>query len=268
MTSAAPAGQWGRIALGAICALVVAVPAYRAGALSGSGAVAASAVGTAIFARSAPRDTAALLTFFITSSALSRLPGRTRPEAGESRRNHRQVLANGGVAALLAALGGPDAGRLRLAQAGALAAATADTWATEIGMRWGGRPRSIASGVLLTPGESGGVTLLGTLAGGAGAALVGSVASGFGRAAVAATLAGLTGMLADSLLGATVQVRYWCPGCSAESERAVDARGHHLARSRGLPGLDNDAVNLLATGVGAAAGGLLSRPLGGRGTID
>lgn len=268
MTSAGPAVAWRRIGLGAVSAAGVAVPAHRAGTLSGSGAVAALAVGTAIFGGGTPRDTAALLTFFVTSSALSRLPGRTRPAIGESRRNHRQVLANGGVAALLASLGGPRGGRVRLALAGALAAATADTWATEIGMRWGGRPRSIASGVPLTPGASGGVTLLGTLAGAAGAALVGMVAVEFGQATVAATLAGIVGMLTDSLLGATVQVRYWCPRCGVESERVIDARGHRLVRSRGLPGFDNDVVNLLATGAGAAAGGVLSRPLGRRGTID
>src|SRR3989449_3174919 len=64
----------------------------------------------------------ALLTaFFLTGSVLTQLAERRGPS-----RNARQVLANGGVA-LLAALLGSWA-----AAAGAIAAAAADTWATEI----------------------------------------------------------------------------------------------------------------------------------------
>lgn len=46
---------------------------------------------------------------------------------------------------------------------GALAAATADTWATEIGAFSPRNPRHILSFQEVTKGSSGGVTLLGTL---------------------------------------------------------------------------------------------------------
>ncbi|NIQ60053.1 MAG: DUF92 domain-containing protein, partial [Gammaproteobacteria bacterium] len=106
-----------------------------------------------------------LVLFFVSSSALSRLP-----DGAEARRvrDARQVLANGSVAAVAAALMGwsPVAAQAFL---GAVAAAAADTWATEIGVRFGGEPRSILSLRRRSPGTSGAVSPLGLLAGAAGA---------------------------------------------------------------------------------------------------
>ncbi len=80
-----------------------------------------------------------------------------------------------------------------------------------------------------------------------------------GTALVLVTLAGIAGTLADSLLGATVQGLYECPGCGARSERH-DTMCHAPVRLiRGRRWLDNDGVNLTATLVGAAVGALGAR---------
>ena len=88
-----------------------------------------------------------------------------------------QVLANGGVATACA-LGSRSrttcAGRV--AFAGAYAAATADTWATEIGTLAGQPPRSIVNCRPVATGMSGGIALPGTLAEIAGALWIGVVA--------------------------------------------------------------------------------------------
>jgi len=157
-----------------------------------------------------------MLAFFISSSLLST----------KTTRNHRQVLANGGIAALAALAGNWTW------FAGALAAANADTWATEIGSHSRTPPRLITNGLRVPAGTDGGMTLLGTAGGIAGAGFVAVLASVLGqRSSPVIAVAGIAGMLLDSLLGATVQGK--------------------------VAWMDNDAVNLAATLSGAACAGLI-----------
>src|SRR6185503_19506702 len=90
-----------------------------------------------------------LLAFFVSSTLLSK----------PTTRNAWQVLANGGVAAL-AALAGSWA-----AFAGALAAATSDTWASEIGRHSRSLPRLISNGTAVPAGTDGGITVRGPVGG-------------------------------------------------------------------------------------------------------
>ena len=161
-------------------------------------------------------------------------------EDGAGRRNERQVLANGGAAALAALLGSWPA------FAGALAAATADTWATEIGSRSREQPRLLTSGAPVPAGTSGGITLLGTLGGLGGAAFIGALAG-----LVTVGIAGALGMVFDSLLGATLQGKFECPRCGARTEQAGTVCHEPVRVVRGFAWLDNDAVNLAATLAGA-----------------
>ncbi|MGH7530085.1 MAG: DUF92 domain-containing protein, partial [Gemmatimonadales bacterium] len=97
--------------------------------LTGRGAVAALAVGAATLIGTGWRGVALLAAFLVSGSVLTRAA-----EGAAARRTGRQVLANGGVAALSALVSGRTCERRALpVLAGALAAATADTWATEIG---------------------------------------------------------------------------------------------------------------------------------------
>jgi uncharacterized protein (TIGR00297 family) len=216
--------------------------------LRGTGSLMATLIGTVVFRAGGLRWSAVLLAFFASANLLTRFPGSRRDRSG---RTGRQVLANGGVAALAALLSRrwPRASR---AFAGALAAAWADTWATEIGVRYGGLPRHLTMRTQVPPGTSGGVTWLGTLAGAAGAALCGLAAQATGVASPGITArAGVLGMLLDSLLGATLQARYRCPRCGRIGEQRRCACGSWSRQISGLRSLDNDGVNLLATGFGA-----------------
>jgi uncharacterized protein (TIGR00297 family) len=214
--------------------------------LSPRGAAAAALVGSAVVAGAGGRGLVLLLIFFVSSSALTRGGGRRTPV---------QVWANGGVAAACALLSlvAPGGG---LAFAGALSAATADTWSTEIGGRGGQAPRLLTSGRVVPAGTSGGVTWLGSLGGLAGAALLGASTAVLGlataRGAVLVTAAGFVGGLADSLLGATVQARFRCPACGAAGEVAACPCGARAEVTAGIRWLSNDVVNLACTAVGAA----------------
>jgi uncharacterized protein (TIGR00297 family) len=196
--------------------------------LTRRGAGAALAVGLATIWGFGWRGLLLLLAFFVSGSLLTE---------GGGQRTERQVLANGGIAALAALAGS------WLAFAGALAAATADTWSSEIGRHSRTTPRLITNARPVPAGTDGGITLLGTTGGVAGAGFIAGLAwllpraSGPGSAhlgwfVVSVGVAGVVGMLVDSLLGATVQGKVrW---------------------------MDNDAVNLAATLSGAACAALIA----------
>ncbi|MGC4042462.1 MAG: DUF92 domain-containing protein [Armatimonas sp.] len=229
-----------------IGAPVIALAAWRVRALTPSGAIAAAAVGFCHLAFGGWSAAAALLTFFGTSTVLSKLGKRKKDALGfekTSQRDAWQVLANGGVASLCALFGQP------IALLGALAVACADTWATEVGALYGGTPRKITTLRSVRPGESGGVSTLGTLAALAGAGLLSAFA---GQTWLAVLIGGFLGCLLDSLLGATLQVQW-----KDETGQLVETR--HGAPVRGLSFMNNDAVNALTTLCGALIAGGLAR---------
>lgn len=213
--------------------------------LSPAGAAAAALVGAAVALGAGWRGFLLLLVFFVSSSALTR-DGR--------RRTPVQVFANGGIAALAALLALDDPAWL-LAFGGALAAAAADTWSTEVGARSGAPPRLITSGREVPAGTSGGVTWRGSLAGIAGATLLGAGTALVGLApplgGVWTAAAGVGGGLADSLLGASLQARFRCAACGALGEARRCGCGGVGTLTSGAGWLTNDGVNLACTLVGA-----------------
>ena len=219
-------------------------------ALTPRGTFAAVLVGVAVAAGAGLPGLVLLFAFFLSSTWLT---------PGGGRRRALQVAANGGVAAVAALLSraGPA---WTAAFAGALAAAAADTWSTEIGGRSRVAPRLITTGAVVASGTSGGVTWLGTAGCAAGAAFIAAAAALLGLVGAGAALAvaagGIAGALADSLLGATLQVRYRCPACGAVGEKqrhGCDADGEPVS---GLAWMTNDTVNLAATLIGAAVAAL------------
>jgi uncharacterized protein (TIGR00297 family) len=258
-------------ALGA--SVVVSVAAERAGALSRGGALASILVGTSIVTGASWRGATMLGSFFAPSSALSRLARPNAFGAKGDRRDAAQVLANGAVAAAGALLA-PRLGQSRASalSSGALAAAAADTWATEIGSRSRATPRMLTSWAPAPRGASGAVTPLGLAASLGGALSVGCAAllvaplteRRVGHVARIAA-AGVIGALADSALGATLQERRWCARCAMPTEAAQHACGATTTVAGGVPGITNDVVNFLCTLSGATAAWLitaLARPQG------
>lgn len=254
-----PAALWLALLLtGAVAGL-----AWRAGSLSRSGALAALLVGTVALCASWGLGSY-LIVWFVLASLLSRV-GRKRKaervrgivEKGD-RRDAWQVLANGAVFAV-AALGTiiwPDARpTLFPAAAAALAAAGADTWATEIGTLIGGQPWSLRLRTRVPPGTSGALTWAGTFGSLLGASTLGVVASALhvipSPLVVAVSLGGLAGAFADSAIGAWWQARRWCSRCMLETEQHVHDCGTRTVLHGGIGRLDNDLVNLLCTIVGA-----------------
>lgn len=254
-----------RGALGALAAAGIGVAAWRVGALSRSGAVAAGLVGAA--ATLAGWNWGALLIiYFLAGTIVSRI-GRSEKErrtggvvSKGGARDATQVVANGGVYAactLCVPLGMAHAGA---AAVGALAASLADTFATEIGTLLGGVPWSIRNFRRVPVGTSGGISAAGTLGMLLGAAVVGATATLLGLSTVAriVVLAGVAGAIVDSLLGATIQERRWCPSCESASERRVHTCGTATVHVGGREWMNNDAVNFVATLTGAGVAAVLA----------
>ena len=233
--------------------------AHRANALSGSGALAATLTGTVAVAAGWSWGIV-LVAFFLSGIGLSRVGALRKSEivdaivAKNRARDVWQVLANGGLFTAAAAVSIVSPAPVWLAIGiGALAASAADTWATEVGILVGGEPRSIVTRKPVPAGTSGGVTLAGSAAAVSGAAFMAGVASlaGWPVPLYVALASGVAGAFTDSLAGALVQERRWCPACRAPTERPVHVCGTRTGRVGGVAGFDNDVVNLLCSFVGA-----------------
>ncbi len=248
---------------------VIAIIAWRRGSLSASGALAATVVGT-ISLMAGWAWGGFLIAWFVLASVASRF-GRGVKQARTAsvvekgvRRDARQVAANGGIfaaAATAALFGGDAAVSAPLWGSAALAAAGADTFATEIGTWIGGTPRSVRTGRPVPVGSSGAITVAGTVAMIVGAVLLAAMAVAFALIPMAhiwiVATAAVVGASADTLIGAVLQQRRWCPLCMELTEQTLHLCGSQTEHRGGWRWLGNDEVNLACTLVAAVAAWLL-----------
>lgn len=129
-------------------------------------------------------------------------------------RNARQVLANlgaAGLCALAAVVFARHSSWLMVGAIAVLAEAAADTVSSEIGQALSAQPRLILGFAPVPPGTNGAISLEGTFAGCIAASLVAWTASFAGVVSsgwvLIITVAGVAGMLFDSLLGASFENR-------------------------------------------------------------
>ncbi|WP_292792824.1 TIGR00297 family protein [Methanobrevibacter sp.] len=174
-----------------------------------------------------------IILFLVLSLLATKYSKKYKMSLGEfeGRRTSKNVISNGVVACFMAAFGGyylPFVGGF----IGAIATATADTLASEIGVL-DPHPRLITTFQKVDPGTNGAVSALGTSVGILGAAIIGIAAFLFGiilnpiSAIVVSIISGTVGCFMDSILGALFENR-------------------HL--------ITNEHVNLIATIVGAIVG--------------
>jgi uncharacterized protein (TIGR00297 family) len=203
-----------------------------------SGALAGWAVAFVLAASGLRLFVILLLVFAVTlavTHAGKRRKQDLRTAEAPSGRSASQVMANLGMAMLIVTFG--PSGAVVLAMA-ALAEAAADTSSSEIGMAFPGRTVLLTTGKPVESGIDGGISLIGSTAA-VGAALAVSLAALLlqllqPRQLLMVVVAGVAGMIFDSLLGAV-----------------FERKGY----------LNNDAVNLLGTGFAVVVAQLLATSL-------
>lgn len=139
---------------------------------------------------------------------------------------------------------------------GGIAAATADTWSSELGRHSTSPPRLITTGKIVPAGTSGAVSGTGLMASFAGAGLVAllTVLSSISSpvpVVVAIMIAGFAGGLVDSLLGATIQERRYCDHCGTHTESNPHRCSTTTRIIGGVSYVNNDVVNIACAFTGA-----------------
>ena len=255
-----------RAAIALTCASVVSLVAWRKRLLGPGGAVAAVIIGSALVAFGGWWAGILLFSFFLTSSLLS------TSDHDHPSRTWLQVVANGAPATAFSILAFVFvAPSLLVVSAATIAAATADTWATEIGRRSGATPVSVRTFRPAPIGTSGAVSLPGTLASIAGAMVIAILAAllaplasmpvsiGFPEL-LAIVICGTIGSLVDTVLGAVFQARYRCLTCGFRTEEpSTHDASHKLVPESGVSWLTNDAVNLTASGIAGVIAAFIVR---------
>ena len=177
-----------------------------------------------------------IILFLVMSLLATKYSKKYKQSLGEfeGRRTSKNVISNGVVACFMAAFGGyylPFVGGF----IGAIATATADTLASEIGVL-DPHPRLITTLQKVDPGTNGAVSGLGTAVGIVGAAIIGIAAY-------------LLGIMTNPLLAIVVAIISGTVGCFMDSILGALFENRHL--------ITNEHVNLMATIVGAIVGILL-----------
>ncbi|XP_042326009.1 transmembrane protein 19 isoform X2 [Sceloporus undulatus] len=256
--------------------LIIASRGFKKKSLDHGGAIGGLIVGFILTVANYSFFTA-MLTFFITSSKLTKWKGEVKrqidPEYKEGgQRNWVQVFCNGGVPAELALLymieNGPGeipvdfskqytASWMCLSLLGALACCAGDTWASEIGTVMSQEPRLITTWKKVPVGTNGGVTFIGLISSLLGGAFVGvayfisqmifvndlDISAPQWPIIVFGGLAGLLGSIIDSYLGATMQYS----GLDTRTGMVVNHQTKGAKHISGKPILDNNAVNLFSS---------------------
>ncbi|MRX72632.1 DUF92 domain-containing protein [Bacillus lacus] len=235
--------------------VLTALAGWRLKLLTFSGAAAATAVGVCIYIGLGSIGLVTLGAFFASSSLFSRLKRNKKKMLDEllekgDQRDAVQVFANGGIPAVISFiyLVTGDSSWI-FVFCSAIAAANADTWASEIGTLSKGQPRMMLSLKKVERGTSGAVSLLGTLAAIAGAAFIaitGAVLFSFQPHLILLIIAaGFFGNMVDTVLGGTLQVAYTCPVCGKQTEKRMHCSAPGK-RTKGSSFFDNDAVNAVS----------------------
>lgn len=262
--------------VGIIFILFLAIFAFKRDALTEGGTLTAITIGLLVFIFPAVPISgriwfALLAVFFLSSYFVTKFKANKKEAVNKefakgSTRDLMQVFANGAGAALLAVIYHIyPLDSVFIAFATILATVNADTWATELGVLSSDKPFLITNLKRVEKGVSGAVSRFGLFAAFVGAITIafsaillmeldgrffaskflvpGGIPIFIGIVAVFGTI----GSLIDSLLGATVQIMYYCKKCRKETERTVHSCGTATVYHKGLKFFDNDVVNLVSS---------------------
>ena len=248
-----------QIILGLVLNIIVAIIAHSRKSLTLYGSLTAIIIGLIIFVGAGGFSWILLTVFFISSSIITHIKksykSKLSSEYKKSRRDYIQVIANGAVPAIFSIIYFyTNSQAALLTVIATIAANCSDTWASELGVLSKGKNISILTFKPIPRGESGGVSLWGTIAAAMGSTLIALLYSINllinSKLAVqtiviyfiAITIIGLIGSFIDSVLGLTLQARYRDNDNKMTEERK-SKKGSNV-RISGWQYMTNNMVNL------------------------
>ncbi|WP_162164051.1 DUF92 domain-containing protein [Acholeplasma hippikon] len=241
--------------IGFILSLLIAILSYKKKSLNLSGAIAATLFGTLIYGMGTYIMFVLLISFFLSSSIIQKIKHLEKEE--KDGRNFIQVIANILAATIFSVIYFVTKEQIFMVVAAVgIAASTSDTWASEIGKTSKGKIVSIVNFKEVPRGESGGVSLLGTLSSLFGSIFISflfillyGITFEFSIALfgyfIMITIGGFLGCVFDSYLGIFLQAKY----IELKTGKKIEKRTNHgeYKLVSGLPFVNNDMVNLLST---------------------
>lgn len=226
--------------------------AYKTKSISLDGMVAAILTSIVLYTLGRLYLGISLLTFFILGSVISKLKNDSKRE-GEKLQEHTearnwvQVISNTLPASLLVwlALIYPEYHSIFLLLSfSVFSAAAADTFSSEIGMMNSGKVYDILTFKPVKNGVSGGVSILGLIAGLVGSFLLSLLALGLFsfQEVIFITILGFIGSIIDSILGSLLQRKY--TNKEGHYQDVPDQAGDKPIR--GIRWISNNVVNLIS----------------------
>ncbi|WP_353095830.1 DUF92 domain-containing protein [Tissierella praeacuta] len=246
--------------IGLFSSFLVSFVAYKKSSLNIKGFLAATALGTAIYSFGGIWFFNIMIAFFISSSLLTKFKGIDKNELDklnekDGKRDHIQVLVNGGIGLVLVFLYYLyDNPVFLLAYSVSFGVATSDTWASEIGVLSKYEPLSILNLKPIEKGMSGGISVLGTIFAFLGSAFISlifliayiriynDIPQGLNYSLICLIM-GFIGSIIDSVLGASIQAQYYCEAIESFTEKKLyENKANKLVK--GFSIINNDIVNL------------------------
>ncbi len=239
--------------IGTISSFFICFFSYKKKFLTKDGSITAFILGSLIFGLGELKWSIPLLTFFISSSLLSKYRKIKDFKINNhfektGIRDHYQVLANGGIGGLLIILNLFFYNELFYFMfVSSISAVCSDTWGTEIGTLREQKTFDILTFKKVNQGISGGISIIG---------LIGSLLGSFVVSLSSIywinktnffliIIVGFMGSLIDSVLGKLIQAQYKCSECGIVTEKKIHCR-QSTEQISGISWINNDWVNFFA----------------------
>ncbi len=252
-----------------VTAVVIAMMAYKAKALTASASITAGCMMVLLGLCMGFKNMTVMIFSFAVLTVVDKFiklkknPIKDSVTKKTGARDFVQVIANGLSACIMALMYVLSKKELYItASVAAFAEAFTDSLASDVGIYSKTQPVDIVKMKKVERGTSGGVSILGCTAALCGAVLVAlydtTIRSFNLKNSISIIISSMLGMFIDSILGSTVQLKYRCVVCGKVTEKLEHCE-KETEKIGGFKPFDNDIVNLVSNALTAVIACFMAR---------